>query len=132
MLKLLACACGMSTGVAEPTGISKKDSSGEDAVVTVLSTSAVDVGVANGSALDLDRRSVLRPRRSRRKHAAYRSVQLWEALVRSGQHDTSSAYHAWCFLACSVLQGLRRHYGTFTTVTGVPHCVSMRESFGCF
>ena len=64
----------MSTGVAEAPGASKKDSRGEEAVVTVLSTSAVDVGAANGSALDLDSRSVRRPRRSRRKHAAYRSA----------------------------------------------------------
>ena len=28
-------------------------------------------------------------------------------------------------LACSVLQGLRRHYGTFTTVTG--DCLDIRE-----
>ena len=28
-------------------------------------------------------------------------------------------------LACSVLQGLRRHYGTFTTVTG--DCPNMRK-----
>ena len=68
----------MSTGLAEPAGASKKDAQGDDAVVTVLSTSAVDVGLANGSALDLDSRSVRRPRRSRRKHAAYRSAQpLW-------------------------------------------------------
>ena len=28
-------------------------------------------------------------------------------------------------LACSVLQGLRRHYGTFTTVTG--DCLNMHK-----
>ena len=87
-MKLLACLEGMSTGLAEPLGASKKDSSGDDAVVTVLSTTAVDVGLANGSALDLDSRSVRRPRRSRRKHAAYRSAQaslsqflLWDVAV---------------------------------------------------
>ncbi|KAK9826104.1 hypothetical protein WJX81_003950 [Elliptochloris bilobata] len=80
----------MSTDVAESLGGPKKAGSGEEAVVTVLSTSAVEVGPEDGaSALDVDSRSVRRPRRSRRKHAAH-----------------------------SVLQGLRRHYGTFTTITG--------------
>ena len=61
--------------MAEPLEATKKDSRGEEAVVTVLSTSAVNVGVASGTALDLDSHSVRRPRRSRRKHAAYRYAQ---------------------------------------------------------
>jgi len=109
----------------------KKVASGDDAVVNAFSTTGAepanivpDLGVNEHRVVHIHR-----SRRSRRRRAANRYAwrfQASPALVRpracrSRWRVRGSPCGARA--ACSVLQGLRRHYGTLTTIAGALHAL---------